>query len=534
MRFGLACFALACLASSGSAQLLAVIFKDPKDANKYKEHLVSFRGTQVIVGEPFKGVTIDFEKNEITKSADKPLEFLVADSGDPSKVPYKFEGDVKVVSIKKQLVSIPGLQVEELQYYDRSNNLVGLAADYADKKALIDELEKERDACARNSPEWMSAHRRAVSAMERLRSWLDESLFADAAKKVGQEILRERKQIDEALAARGIAAKASIKPAPTPETLVTAAQEISGGADKFKVQESLHARIVYRDGIPDARVHELLVLVEEIIEGFRVEFVDPYADAAFEDHIPERMFVEWWFGPDDIDKHDRYYTDFYGQNWGDKKKERLETKGTGARRSMGPAFLHYWRTDEFEDLEGVVAHNLGHTLSSVHYDKTREGSAQPWLNEAVGYYLAFEWLGRNSVSCKAFAKDSVYAHQVKKEGEKTLQEGLRDWFNALAVESGPAIDRLATKSLFEMGDADLAKSWSFYDYLARKTGKQGQQFLRAACNTERAGKTFINDWRAKSEEIFEIKGQDVFTWLDKRWREYALVGQETGDARRKK
>lgn len=534
MRFGLAFFALACLASGGSAQLLAVVFKDPKDANKFKQHLVSFQGKQVLVGEPFKFVSIDMEKNEISKSRDKPLEFLVADPGDPSKVPYKFEGDLKVVSVKKQLISIPEPQVEELVFYDRSNNLIGLAADYADKKAQIDQLEKERDKETRNTPEWLTAHRRMVAGMEQLRSWLERSVFAEAGRKLDAEIVRERKQIDETSAARGIAAKASIKVLPTPETLVAAAQAISGGSDKFKSQESLHARIVYRDGIPDARVRELLELAEEMIEGFRVEFVDPHRDAAFVDHIPASQFVEWWFGPDDIDKHERYFTDFYGQDWGDKKKERLETKGAGARRTTGPTFLHYWRAADDEDIEGDLAHTLGHTLSRLHYDQNREGLAQPWLEEAVGFYLAFEWLGRNTVSCKPFSDASVYGHQVKQAADKTAQEGLRDWFNALALDSGPTIDRLATKTLLEMGDADLAKSWSFYDFLARETGKQGQLFLRDACDAARLGKTFISDWRAKSEKVFEITGQDVFGVLDKRWREFALVGQETGDARRKK
>jgi hypothetical protein len=158
--------------------------------------------------------------------------------------------------------------------------------------------------------------------------------------------------------------------------------------------------------------------------------------------------------------------------------------------------------------------------------------AQEWLGEAVGYYVSFEWLGRNTVTCKAFAKPTIYAHEQKKEGEKAPDTGLRDWYNALALESGPTIDRLAMKTVFEMGDADLAKSWSFFDFVARKCGKQGQLFLRAACTCARNPKTFIPDWRKQSQQIFELTGQDVFTALENRWREFAQAGQETGDVRR--
>lgn len=114
----------------------------------------------------------------------------------------------------------------------------------------------------------MAAHRRVVVTIERFHSWLDSSLFPEAAEKVAQELARQRKLIDQAAAARGTAARASIKEVATPEALVKVASDIGKGADTFKVQESLHARIYYRAPFEDARVHTLLEFVEDAIEGF--------------------------------------------------------------------------------------------------------------------------------------------------------------------------------------------------------------------------------------------------------------------------
>jgi hypothetical protein len=136
------------------------------------------------------------------------------------------------------------------------------------------------------------------------------------------------------------------------------------------------------------------------------------------------------------------------------------------------------------------------------------------------------------MTCVAYAPPSEYARKDKKEKDKTVQLGLRDYFNALALEKGLPIDKLAMKKLFEMEDADIAKSWSFFDFIAKKCGKEGQLFLRAGCDASRTPATFIKDWRAKSEEIFDVHGQDVFAVIEKRWKEFAEVGQDTGDSKR--
>jgi len=533
MRILTAIAALLLLTSSASAQLLAVYFKDQKDANKFKNNLVLYKGDYVVVGEPYENVRFEAETNTIITVPDKARGFLVADSDDPLKVPYKFDGDNKVVTAKKQIISIPENQVERIALFMRDNSLAGLARDYESRKKELDALSAARDGKQKGSPQWMNAHQRMVSEMEKLLSWLETTCYPDAAKKLEKEIVKQQKVVAaEAIAARGIAAKASVKLIPTTPELVAVAQSVSSGQDAFKIQESLHCRIVYHSSIDDERIKAVLEFAEQAIESFRLDFVDPYVDAAYEDYIPERIFCEYFFGPDDIPRHEKYFTAYYHQSWGEHKDDRLKSEGNGAERSSPPELLHYWRLAPDLDIEGVVAHSLGHDLAQIHYDRNRLGMSQDWLQEGVGLYLALEWLGQNNVNCKAFAPPSEYARKNKSEGDKAKQLGLRDYFNALAIEKGPTIDKLALKGLFDMEDADMAKSWSFFDFIAKKCGKQGQLFLRACCNASRTKATFVKDWRAKAEEIFDVKGQDVFAVIDKRWKDFAEVGQDTGDTKR--
>lgn len=62
----------------------------------------------------------------------------------------------------------------------------------------------------------------------------------------------------------------------------------------------------------------------------------------------------------------------------------------------------------------------------------------------------------------------------------------------MELEAGAAIDRLVLKPLFEMGDGDLAKSWLFFDWIAKKGGKEGQLFLRFCCEHSHDKPTLIN------------------------------------------
>jgi hypothetical protein len=94
-------------------------------------------------------------------------------------------------------------------------------------------------------------------------------------------------------------------------------------------------------------------------------------------------------------------------------------------------------------------------------------------------------------------------------------------YNAIALELGRPIDQLARKSLFELDDADLAKSWSFLDYIARAEGKPGQLWLRSAGEHSHNDKTFLAEWRTDAARILGVGEADAFKAMDARWRQFA-------------
>jgi len=89
------------------------------------------------------------------------------------------------------------------------------------------------------------------------------------------------------------------------------------------------------------------------------------------------------------------------------------------------------------------------------------------------------------------------------------------------LDEGQRIDRVMLKDLASMENPDLAKAWSFVEYLARTGGVEGQQWLRTACELAPARATFMDKLRAFSEGLYGISGQDVYKVLDDRWRAYA-------------
>ena len=90
-----------------------------------------------------------------------------------------------------------------------------------------------------------------------------------------------------------------------------------------------------------------------------------------------------------------------------------------------------------------------------------------------------------------------------------------------------SIDQIALKTLFELEDADLAKSWSFYDYVCRKEGKAGQEWLRAAGECSRNRQTFLQKWREAAASILTVSPGEAFRSLEERWRSYASTEQST-------
>lgn len=527
----------AALAPEGDAQVFAIELTE-KAAKKHRKKLTLIDGQMLLVCENYKGIRYVPSKGTLTFSSDRNQVFL-ADPKDPLNVPYEVEGEEIEPKRKSALFSLAGKEIQRIRVLLPDHSLYSLGLEYENRLGQIEELREARDLHAKATAPWFLAHQKVVNAMERLHRFLASTAFPERANKYEKELEKERKTVaKEAVAMRKRAAVESVRDVDTPERLVEAAKNIGGGAWTFSVQESQHCRIVYHDGIDHDRVTGLLRLAETAIEGFRSDFIDPYLDdQGYKDRIPEGIYQEWFLGPDDFQSHDRFRTEYYGMPWGPNKEKAIEVNGQVIMRPLEPKLLFYWRITENADLEGLVASNTGNGLCWHHYQKGEgNGTSQAWLEQAVSYWVSLEYLGRNSVTAIQFDEERraryIAERKKRKKGIKTVMLGTRDYFNSLALEYGVRIEMLAKKSLFEMDDIDLAKSWSYYDFVARKLGKEGQLWLQAACARGKVPASLVPEWRKDSEGIFEVNGTDVFRYLDGRWEEFATREQDTsGDAR---
>ena len=527
------------LCATAEAQIVAVHFRDAKTAGKYKKYLVEHNGVPVVIGEPRKGIRYFPKKNSIQFSSDGANELFVVDPAKPHQFAYHVDGGEKIATSRKNRLSISGKHIKRVSMLMRDQTLPGLTKEYNIRAEQIDDFRTDRDLFEPSSKEWQARHVRLVTAMERLRGWLESTGFPGAIKKLAKEIERENKEVKgEAIRARGEKAQKSVRKIETPKRLVDIAQEISGGKHVFHAYESQHLRILYIDKISDDQARSALELGEEVIEGFRAEFVDPYLDEEYKDYIPDGWFQEFLFVPEDIPTYEKYTSKFYKVSWSRIRMARLAMTGGGTTGGSPPGFREYWKTGEERDLEGIVCHSLGHSLAALHYGHGRRDLQQAWLSEAVGYHISFEFLGRNTVTCKAFNVDGtgyVGRQEKKIEGEKTVGIGRRDIYNEVALAEGRPIDQIALKILFELDNPDLAKSWSFYDYVVRKEGKKGQEWLRAAGEFATKRSTFIKLWRAAAAKVLSVIERNAFKALEDRWRAYAKGGQDTsgGGGRRR-
>ena len=529
---------LTLLAGFCEAQILVVRFKDEKVAKRYKKHLTPYGGESVLLGEPVVGGGIVIRDNNIQYRGPNPdprandqNEFFVLDHKNPETVPYEIEDGEKVSKSRKAVVAIPGADIENLSFFMRSEDLYSLAREFRFRRGRVDKNRSERDECAKGSAEWFRKHRLLVLEYLRLRSWLNEISFTEVAKKLQKEIDKEQTiSKKEALDARWKTAAASVHDADTPEALTEASQAITGGATKFHVQESQHVRIVHLEELSHARVKGLLELAEELIEGFRVEFVDPYVAEDFEDRIPDGLFIEFFFCRDEAEDHRRFIEEYYQGRVPDPARQ-AEMNGHRTLRALMPKILEIWRYDETEDLEGLVLHGVGHALADYHFNSGPMAMNQPWIEEGLAYYASFEYTGRNSVTCKEF-RESDYVKQVGKEGEKNMM-GLRDIYNRTALEQGRKLDKIALLYLFDLESGDLAKSWSVFDWVAKELGKEGQLWLRAGCQAARTRDTFLAEWRTASQTVFGVgPEEDIYRIIDDRWRAYAESQQDTSESSR--
>lgn len=522
------------LGGTASAQIVKIRFKTPEIARQYKKHTVEVNGEMVVLCETKSGFT--FEDGGRVRTA-QTTEVYLPDRDDPGAVPYDVDGEGNRTPKKRQrdgILSITGAHIEQVAGYMQQTSLYALAREYDQRRGRIEELRDERDNHDKGSRDWFHAHRQMVNSMEQLHQWMASTLFDEAAADLVKQVEKEKKTIArDALEERARRGQESIHVLPTPDALVRTAAELSDGEISFKVQESEHVRLTYFQKYPDARIGDLLRLAETMIDGFRAHCVDPYVDADFTDAIPDALFVEFYFGPDHRKTHEFMLERYYGISWGGNREQRVQAASGRYRRNAPPQYLQYWNVEEHSDLEGIIAHGLGHVLASIHYNQMREKDPPNWLEEAVGYYFSLEYLGQNSVTCREFVEDS-YGSRNMAEGDKAILVGMRELYNRLALTAGPALDTLIVRRLYEMKDPDFAKAWSFFDYLTHEGGVAGQRWLREGCTLYQETMAFQSAWRGVSEKLFGVENEDVFRVLDNRWKEFAQNFQKDAGPKRRR
>jgi len=524
--FTLGMIAIGVGASTSSAQVLAVFLNGEKAAKKFEDRVVLVNGRPAVLGEAKSGITVN--GNSISRDPKVMLELWVADPDDPSVEAYGADkkGEREAAS-KKTVLRLDNSHIPEKDYATivmRNESLPSLSREYGLRQELIASYRADRDEFDRTTTEWAAHHLRVVTAMEGLQTWLSNTLWPKYAERYGKEIAKEAKaHKGAAVRMRHDKALASLQTTEVPARLEELSQELSSGRDRFQVRETQHMRVYFVDALPPASVERALLLGEEAIEGFRTQFVDPYLADDYADNIPDDVFLEFLFVPEDTESYTGYTNGFWGIDWTRDRERRLESTGGRVDGSKRNKYKSYWKLVGNQDIDGIICHQLGHALAGFHYGPNGR-IEQDWLSEALGYHLSFEFLGRNTVTCKAIEPErSGYVKPDRKasEGEKTVGEGRRDLYNAIALELGRPIEALARKPLYELDDADLAKSWSFYDYLARAEGKPGQLWLRSAGKHAHDEKNFIANWRSDAAKILGVAEGEAFRAIDARWRAFA-------------
>ena len=506
------------LAGQASAQIYRVAFKDQKRAKSFSDHCIEVNDELFLVGEAKSGIRLNEEKNQVEYINNGPNELWVADMDDPSSCPYKLQKGELVRNGSKAVAGVDGPDIANISIFIRGQSLYGLSREYARREGEIDELKKQREACKRGTPEWKLKQSALIQTMQRMKSWLDQTLYTRAAKKFTHEIESEMKAARDTTTQRFELARQSIKKSEPPDELTQAAREVYGEDVVFHWQESEHCHIAYDQALGDGRIAGMLELAESLIEGFRVLFIDPYVAEDFPDYLPDKVFVEWCFGPNDVAKFEQFCKKYYGLSFAGPEAQK-KLAGHCTRRAK--VYIDTWSVDDRSDLEGMVAHQMGHHLVNIDYNQDRAADVADWLYEGVGNWLSLEYLGRNNVQCVAF-EPSKY---TKKAADNNVASGLllgtAEVYHRLALEKGLPIDQLALRKLYEFDDPAVAKSYSVFNFIAKTQGEKGQRWLRACCEAADVRKTFIAEWRKKSEELFQVTGVDVFKKLGDDWARFA-------------
>ena len=515
---------------TASAQIYSIHLKGDKALKKYAKYTVDLGSGPVILAEIRSGIT-RLETGRLNWDSAGRSEWYIGNSAKPDSVAYRVKDGQRGKETKKLILGLPNSVIGSVSTFSEFESFFSLSLEYESRLEEIDQLKSTRKSFDPSTNEFSLAHGRVVDAYAKLKVWLFSFGFQEAAEKLKKVIRKEKKVVGKAaeLARERRSAEELVSAAEAKE-LTQAAKEF-GSAVGFRMQESQHFRIYYRDNLEDASVTRMLEFAESATESFRQQFVAPYLSEGFQDTLPEGRFIEWYFGPDDLRVHENLLTSYYGHGWGLHKEKSLKLRGTGRWISgEEPRFLYYWRTNEVSDLFGIVAHNLGHRLAAHHYQLDGKMVSQDWLFEAVGYFVSLEFRGNNSVSCKAFEVPKE-GHTVAKGrdgkeretvGTEVVLSGAKQVYVDAALASGSPLQVLVKLKLIDMKNGDLGKAWSVFDYLAKNTGREGQMFLRALGKYSSEEGSFVRKVREQGELLFNSQGKDVFRLLDEHWKDSVI------------
>ncbi|NQU49554.1 MAG: hypothetical protein HQ519_12970 [Planctomycetes bacterium] len=514
-------------------QIFEVKFKTDKDAKKYAKYMVDIEGTPRFIAELRSGLTKK-PSGDYTWDSAQRSEWFIADPDDPLSLPYKVKDGARGKANKKQVVGIQNSHLDGLKPFAQNNSFYGISLEYKDRMARMDELRELRDSSDKGGKEWMAAHWVLLDGYESMHMWLSGMGYPGAAKKLKKESDRQRKVVakeaEEEQRKRAIQGVGKVE---VPSKLNADAERL-GLKTRFKMQQSQHFRITYHTGIKDTQVVHCLKLAERCLAGFRAQFVEPYLAEDFQDLIPDNLWLEWHFGPDNTKVHTLLYEEHYGMSWGPRKEERMKLHGSrNYRGGENPLYLCYWRIENEGSLSGIITSNLGTISATVHFRTANTQVSVDWLEQAMGYWMSLEFLGRNSVTEKAFdwgVEDddhTVSRREDDKKDKETVAEpnlsiGEKRLYLESALAEGVPFNVLIQTQLFDMKRGDVAKSWAMYDFLTRTYGREAQVFLRDMGKFAREGGPFQEKVRKAGDAALKNSGQDLFRMLDEAWKEHAL------------
>jgi hypothetical protein len=519
------------------AQIVGVELKDEKTVKAYSKWISDWEGKPMLVGQHLAGLNIDLKANVISKpGSSKAITLLVPDPAKPGLELVGADGKRTSHGKGREVVIPEGdLKAKDaLHLCYPHQSLMGLRDEYVRKLADIEKLRADGKSLKPGAPEWFAQQRRVQARVDALVGWLGATLFAKASEALGKEYAAGlAREAGVASKSRLETAKGALMSTELPERLPECSKEFGRGDLKWSGRETQHLRIVAFQDLNKSQLDAACILGERIIESFRVEFVDPFLVENDTDPIPEDLIDEFFFCPDDVELAAKFYEQYYGRRLGEPRERTKSMMGHRGGGANGARWLEFWRLGGGTELDGMVAHALGHNLASLAWNRGAPQVAD-WIGEGWAYWTSFEALARNNVHCVSFRLPE-YGRSSTEETPKFEEEGLRATFNDLALRSGPEFTALLRMTLVDMDAAAVAKAWSMLDWLASRRKDKMGPFLRA-CNAAVGsdGRCNLEKLRPEAQDVFGLPPQkDVFAEIEAEWKGFAKTDQKKERPRRK-